>query len=299
MINQVTVNYNPDVKNDRFLDAARITLSPKDFSLLSEVLSDWRSASSLAELFSIWDLYKRLASLSSLNTLHTLCFNVRGFDIRWGEVSLLAAAHNFDVMILGEVGRFNPSLAGSAFANYRYFYQPGENAHGGILVFVRMDIVVSRVKCSIPNVCAVDIHLEQPIRIIAIYAPESKSWKWDELSCLTTSKCIVMGDFNVDLEKDGDKAELLLQWMDGLNLIPTVPDTNTSLRSDRTIDYALSVGVDIAVQAYEGDTTSDHKPLICNLACDGKENLLGCKTNWSIFSLTLIYLRILGEAMEL
>ncbi|CAF4493110.1 unnamed protein product, partial [Rotaria sp. Silwood2] len=152
-----------------------------------------------------------------------------------------------------------------------------------------MGIPTSRVSCPLPNVCTVDLHLEESIRIIAVYAPESKSWKWSDMSGLITSHCVIMGDFNVDLEKDGGKAECLLEWMDSYSLVPTVPNTNTSLRSNRIIDYALSSGVDMTVQTYEGDTTSDHKPLLCVLACEGKENKEGCKTIWPIFSLFLTY----------
>ena len=109
-----------------------------------------------------------------------------------------------------------------------------------------------------------------------------------------------MGDFNVDLQKDGDKADSLLEWMDSRALGPFVPDTNTSLRSDRTIDYALAAGIDVTVQTYEGETTSDHKPLFCTLACDGKESNEGCRTLWSVFSSVLSYtFDFLGEAMEL
>ena len=98
-----------------------------------------------------------------------------------------------------------------------------------------------------------------------------------------------MGDFNVDLEKDGAKAEPLLEWMDSCSLGPFVPSANTSLRSDRTIDYALAVNVDITVQTYEGGTTSDHKPLLCVMACEGNVKTEGSRTTWSVFSLFLSY----------
>jgi hypothetical protein len=274
MINPAVDNYTLDIKATRFLDSARNSLSFNEFSILSQILTE---------------LYRKSSTQSSLKFLHILCFNVRGIDLRWGEVCLLAAAHRFDIMILGEVGRLDLSLIGAAFPNYQVFYQIGENAHGGILVLVRMGIPTSRVNCSIPNICTIDLHLEEPIRIVAIYAPESKSWEWSDISGLIASRSVIMGDFNVDLEKDGDKAERLLEWMDSYFLVPTVPDSNTSLRSNRIIDYALSAGVDITVQSYEGGTTSDHKPLFCVLTCEGKENKEGCKTMWTIFSFFLTY----------
>ena len=73
---------------------------------------------------------------------------------------------------------------------------------------------------------------------------------------------MIMGDFNTDIEKDGEKADQLLEWLDQCLLTPVTPDSNTSLRSNRTIDYALTTGVDLTIQTYEGITNSDHKPLI-------------------------------------
>jgi hypothetical protein len=98
-----------------------------------------------------------------------------------------------------------------------------------------------------------------------------------------------MGDFNVDLEKDEEKTTHLLEFMDSCALASFIPDTNTSLRSERTIDFALTRGVDISVQAYEGETTSDHKHLFCAVACVGKETSEYCRTIWPVFSLFLSY----------
>jgi hypothetical protein len=163
------------------------------------------------------------------------------------------------------VGRVDLSLIGASFPNFRYFHQKGENAHGGILLLIRNNIHASRVSCPLANVCVIDLNLEESIRIVALYASASKSWKWPDLSSFTSTRCVVMGDFNVDLEKDGDKA-------DSRALGPYVPDKNTPLRSDRSIDYALAAGLDVTIQTHEGETTSDHKPLFCTLACDGRES---------------------------
>ncbi|CAF2248304.1 unnamed protein product [Rotaria magnacalcarata] len=143
--------------------------------------------------------------------MHLLCFNVRGLDLRWGEVCLLVKRHRFYIIVLGEVGHVDFSLLGAAFANYPIFYQAGENPHGGVL-----------------NVCVVDLLLEQTIRLIAIYAPVSKSWDWMDLSSFVTNRCTITGDFNIDIEKDGEKAERLLEWMDSCCLGPFIPVTSTA-----------------------------------------------------------------------
>ncbi|CAF2775914.1 unnamed protein product [Rotaria sp. Silwood2] len=221
--------------------------------------------------------------------MHVLCFNVRGLDLRWGEVCLLVKKYRFDIIVLGEVGHVDFSLLGAAFANYRIFYQAGENAHGGVLVLIHYDIPTTRISCSLPNVCVIDLLLEQTIRLIAIYAPASKSWEWMDLSSFITNRCTITGDFNIDIEKDGEKAERLLEWMDSCCLGPFVPDSNTSLRSDRTIDYALAAGVNISIQTCEDDTCSDHKHLLMVLVRDTVLKLEGSRIIWSIFSLMLSY----------
>ena len=214
MISSAINNHILDTRTTRFLDAARNILSSKDLSLLSGLLLEWHSSLTLNQLLSRWLPFKKTATKSSFKFLHTLCFNVRGLDLRWGEVCLLSSTHQFDIMVLGEIGRLDFALIGASLPNYRYFYQAGENSHGGILILVRNGIHTSRVSCSLPNVCVLDLHLEESIRMVALYAPTSKSWKWADLSSLTTSRCVFMGDFNVDLEKDGEKANHLLEWMD-------------------------------------------------------------------------------------
>ncbi|CAF4461731.1 unnamed protein product, partial [Didymodactylos carnosus] len=92
---------------------------------------------------------------------------------------------------------------------------------------------VKRVPCSIPNVCVVDLLIDLPIRVIGIYAPEN--------------------------------------WADMCFLAPIRPDTNTSLRSERTIDYAFTIGVPLSVQALEVGTTSDHKPVLATVTCSAAD----------------------------
>ncbi|CAF1271166.1 unnamed protein product [Rotaria magnacalcarata] len=100
---------------------------------------------------------------------------------------------------------------------------------------------------------------------------------------------MVMGDFNIDIERDGDKADKLLEWMDSGSLRPVIPDSNTSLRSNRIIDYALSTNIDLSMQTYEGITSSDHKPLLGVFTVEDDLNREGTRTIWSVFSLVLAY----------
>ncbi|CAF4285306.1 unnamed protein product, partial [Adineta steineri] len=92
-----------------------------------------------------------------------------------------------------------------------------------------------------------------------VYAPDSRSWSWEDLSPFVNDKSVVYGDFNVDLEQDGVIADNLLNWADSLFLSPFVPDDPTSLKSDTKIDYAFSNITRIEIQTHKMKTTSDHK----------------------------------------
>ncbi|CAF3838437.1 unnamed protein product [Rotaria magnacalcarata] len=123
-------------------------------------------------------------------------------------------------------------------------------------------ISISRVPCKLPNVCVVDVNGEEVVRLIGIYAPDSKTWSWDDLSHLLSKKCIVYGDFNVDIMKDGKKADILLKWAGDYFLAQALPNSPMSLRSDRVIDYAFVRGINLDIQVYNGNTTSDHLPIL-------------------------------------
>ncbi|CAF5220180.1 unnamed protein product, partial [Rotaria magnacalcarata] len=138
-----------------------------------------------------------------------LSFNVRGLDLRWQEVLLLISSFKFDIIVLIETG---------------------ENKVGGIVVLVKEGIISSRIICDLPNVCVVDIKGEEDFILLGVYAPNSKSWSWDDLSLFLSNKCIIYGDFNVDIMQDGQIAESLLKWTDNHYLAPVIPSSATSLR---------------------------------------------------------------------
>ncbi|CAF4646630.1 unnamed protein product, partial [Rotaria socialis] len=129
-------------------------LSHFDFSLYSQILAEWESSPLLLDCFKIWEPFKVIDTSSIVKSLHILSFNVRGLDLRHQEVLLLANTFKFDILILLET-------------------ELGENSNGGVVIFVRNDLKTERMVCNLPNVCAIDIIAEEPIRIIGVYAPET------------------------------------------------------------------------------------------------------------------------------
>ena len=273
-----------DLRNS-FLEKAESLLSSFDLKLFRSILTEWESHPLLSSCLSLWEK----CTVPNHNLvpvpLHVLSFNVRGFESRWQEVLLLTTSFNFDVLVLLETGDVDLSFCAQAFSNFRVFFQHGENKCGGVLVMVRSGIQVSRVECKLANVCAIDVKVVDEIRIVGVYAPASRSWSWDQLSHLVSNKCSFFGDYNVDLMRDGEKAELLLGWADSHFLAPFVPDCSTSLRSDRTIDYVLSNVPNVEVQTYKGNTTSDHLPLLAVVCIKGEQPVIAKSVHWKVFTL--------------
>ena len=273
-------------KRNNFLFRASESLSPFDYTLFSNILSEWESSSFLS---SIWQKYALSDNTPILTSLHVLSFNVRGFDLQWQEVLLLTSSFKFDILILLETGSTDISLCQRAFPNFMIYYQKGENRNGGVLVLVRVGLQVIKVDCKLPNVCVIDIKADKELCMLGVYASDSRSWSWDALSPFVSIKGILFGDFNVDLDQDSTKAEKLLRWADKNSLAPFVPDTPTSLRSNRVIDYAFVYGVNINIQTYKSNTTSDHLPTLSVIPFSAKQNLLGINIHWKVFSLFTDY----------
>jgi hypothetical protein len=124
------------------------------------------------------------------------------------------------------------------------------------------------------------------MRIIGIYAPKSKTWNWNSLSDYITDSCGLFGDFNIDLDDKTDEiaAKNLLNWADLCTLTAVSPDSATSLRSNRIIDYAFTKGIPLTLQICTENTTSDHKPILGILNIENKESTLGSNTHWKVFN---------------
>jgi hypothetical protein len=270
---------------DAFLKKALVNLSHFDFLLLCKILDEWESSPFVHDCLKIWKSYNSIDTSSIVNSFHILPFNVRGFNLRYQEVLLLSNTSKFDVLILLETGWFDLQLCSKIFSKYKVFFQKGENSNRGVIMLVRNDVKTVRISCKLPNICIVDILEGETLRIIGVYAPDSKSWQWNDLSPFITSKCAFYGDFNVDLEKDQAKADLLLSWADSLFLSPYIPSQPTSMRSERIIDFVFSSGFSVCIQTYEGGTSSDHKPLLSIIPIKSKEILFARNIHWKVFTM--------------
>ena len=288
------VSSSQSLKRDYFLHHAKSCLSRFDFNFFCEILMEWEICTLLDSCFALWNAFIPSLDIQVVSSLHILSFNVRGLDLRWQEVLLLIDSYKFDILILLETGSIDLSFCSKIFSNFKLFFQYGENRNGGVLILVSVDFQSTRIPCDIPNVCILDIHGAKTLRLCGVYAPESKSWKWEDLSSFLISPIILLGDFNIDLYQDTTKAESLLAWADDNYLAPYTPDTPTSLRSDRAIDYALAGGFHVDIQTFRGNTTSDHIPVISILPFQTRKSSMGKNTHWKVFSLFFV----LGKTNE-
>lgn len=203
------------------------------------------------------------------------------------EVLLLSLSYDFDVLVLLEVGVFDSADLHQLFSKYRIFFQEGENGHGGIIMMTRSVMKVKRVECPIPNACFLDIELDSNIRIGGVYGSDSRSWEWQELSQWCVGNCVLFGGFNVDIYLDKKKAEDFLVWADSCALSPFLPNSPTSLRSEKIIDFVLSTEIHVQVQTHESGTASDHKPIIAFIPIQSKVVKEGRNFHSKVFSFFL------------
>ena len=282
-------------KRDFLLQTAGSYLSKFDLNLLSMILAEWESSNLLSSCFEMWSSHSQNLINPTCQSLQVLSFNVRGFDLRWQEVLLLSSSTKADILILQETGTIDLTICEKAFPDHKKFYQRGENRNGGVLILVHRNVPARRVEYNIPNVCGIDLLEENGLRIIGVYAPDSRSWDWDDLTPSLTKNCIIFGDFNVDIYQDSTKATKLINWADRNSLAPWTPDSPTSRRSNRVIDFAFARGINLSIQTYSGNTTSDHLPLLSVIPVKSKQNTLGKNTHWNVFtSIHRIYLHLLG-----
>ena len=272
-------------KRDYFLCKAKDRLSSFDFNLFCEILQKWKSCLLLHSCFSLWQKAIPACDIRNPSSLRVLPFNVRGLDLRWQEVLLLISSFKFNILVLLETGVFDASFIQKIFSDYKSFYQKGEHRNGGVLVLVGNDLCVKRVTCNLPNVCVVDVKGDEDFRLLGVYAPDSKSWEWDYLSPFLSSGSIIFGDFNVDTMQDGSKADALLHWAGEHFLAHAIPNSSTSLRSSKVIDYAFMSGLNITIQSYDGNTTSDHFPIISTISMKFSNQRFGKNVHWKVFSL--------------
>ncbi|CAF4502687.1 unnamed protein product [Rotaria socialis] len=87
---------------------------------------------------------------------------------------------------------------------------------------VKNSLNVKRVECILSNVCAMDVLTEEIVRIVGVYASESRSWKWEQISSFITNNCVLFGGFNVDLEMD---AKFTFPYWEARWLLNDVDDT--------------------------------------------------------------------------
>lgn len=271
-----------------FISSLRVSLSDFDFRLFMSILKEWESSPLIETCFACWE--KSVSSTScTKNGVQVLSFNVRGFDLRWQEVRLLVETYEPDVVILLETGDIDFNFSQEVFHDFSIFFQKGENRNGGALIMVRSHLYARRIHCDVPNVCVVELPGEENLRIIGLYAPASRSWSWDQLSPFISKSNVLFGDFNVDLEADNDKASILLRWADEFLLAPYLPSGNTSLRSNRTIDFAFSNVHQISLTIHKGGTTSDHVPIISVIHNKRVDRTVGNSIHWKVFNMFTEY----------
>lgn len=117
------------------------------------------------------------------------------------------------------------------------------------------------------NTLVIDINgLNEPLRIIGIYWPDSQKREIEEITQFITKNTIITGDFNASVEEwnspNTDKRGVTVKnWCDSNNLQYISCTKNSSKRSARNIDLTFTNKIGITGTTLDYGT-SDHWPLL-------------------------------------
>jgi hypothetical protein len=100
--------------------------------------------------------------------------------------------------------------------DFNMFHEKGTNKNGGVAICVGKHLKASKLETKMPNTLILDIFgLNEPLRVIGLYWPDSHKRDINEISQFITSNTIIAGDFNAavrqwdspNTDKRGEKVE--------------------------------------------------------------------------------------------
>ena len=151
--------------------------------------------------------------------------------------------------------------------DYNLFHEKGTNKNGGVVVAVGKHLKATKVETKMENTVVIDIFgLNEPLRVIGIYWPESQKRDINEISKFITNNTIIAGDFNAAVSHWNSpttdlRGKIVEKWCIDNHLEYIEGTKNSSKRSDRNIDFTFT-----NLPGISGETldfgSSDHRPLV-------------------------------------
>ena len=151
--------------------------------------------------------------------------------------------------------------------DFNMFFEKGTNMSGGVIIYVAKHLKASKVETNMANTLIIDvIGLNEPLRVIEIYWPESHKRDINEITPFIINNTVISGDFNAAViqwnsPKTDSRSEVVKTWNEVNNLQYVRGTVNSSKRSDRNIDLIFSNYEGIKRETLKFGS-SDHWPLV-------------------------------------
>ena len=245
----------------------RCQISGKDYEMIFPLLGEWYSSNTLNNVLEIWETHNNQQNKAIRQFEKPLIFslfNVQGLNSRNLEVLELIHRYETSFIICTEVGKLWNS---QQIPDFNIFHEERTNKNGGVIVGVGKHLKALKVETSMKNTVVVDIFgLNESLRVIGMYWPESHQRNIDEITPYITKNTIISGDFNASVaqwnsSKTDKRGAIIKQWSENNNVMYIQGTINSSKRSDRNIDFTFST-----VEGITGETiefgSSDHRPIV-------------------------------------
>jgi len=193
-----------------------------------------------------------------------MLYNVHGLGSRSLEVIELINKVEASFIICTEVREIWDR---HPIPDYNMFYEKGTNKNGGVVIAVGKHLKATKVETNMENTVVIDIFgLNEPLRVIGIYWPDSQKRDINEISNFVTNNTIIAGDFNASVRQWNSpttdrRGEIVEKWCKVNHLDYIEGTKNSSKRSDRNIDFTFTNFPGITGETYEFGS-SDHWPLV-------------------------------------
>ena len=191
---------NPLFEASERLEKCNIPM--KDKKQLHPVLSEWFSSSTLNSTLRQWEDHNQQKE-SRINThsdpMTFVLYNVQGLNSRGLEVIELINKVEASFIICTEVGE---AWRKCSIPDFNMFYEKGTNKNGGVIIGVGKHLKATKLETKLSNTLVLDIFgLNEPLRVIGIYWPDSQKRDINEISQFIIGNTIIAGDFNATVKQ--------------------------------------------------------------------------------------------------
>ena len=220
---------------------------------------------------------------TNTNCLNLLCCNIRSFNSN--SSMFMALIENYPQFIVLTETWFKPNYC-SDIENYNAFHVTRPNRRsGGVSVFIRNDFHAKKIEayCYVNThieICTVELELPNEFFFLfSIYRPHEGNVN-DFLSIIDRTlsdnlfrkhKCILSGDFNINMLDSGPMISNLIDCMQSYHMLPYISQPTRFAPDDRCepslIDMFWANTFEIVNAGIVNYDLTDHCPIFLQIPC--------------------------------